>query len=375
MLERSKPALFKHSSTLSSMQTHILGADLGMNRPFLQIFNTFKRLLDDLYSDQGVVEDTIVMISKQLMSCAWVELLVVEQKNLRVCGGKQSIRYLEINEESLPGWVALHKEPKAISNAAHNTFYNNFTYKLTPYNNFTKRVTKPMSTLAVPILNKYNDVVAVFQLFNKIDTSHSQIYFTDQDIENVNSLGGLFVSLRECRDSYFSIKREKEALEGFIQENKNISRFLNSSFRRKQLLERLKEILSDNQFLDISMLDLMRDIMGSNIAIVYLIDRDYVEPYLVSGTSSISDEVSTLLAEYCGLTLKKVFNVRDINSEPLCSSNPWMMKGVICCPIFDADKQCTGVVEFYSKSNEFGQQDEMFSKKIAKYIGKLNIKN
>ena len=191
----------------------------------------------------------------------------------------------------------------------------------------------------------------------------------------MNSLGGLFVSLRGCRDSYFSIKREKEALEGFIQENKNVRRFLNSSFRRRQLLERLKEILQDNQFLDISMLDLMRDIMGSNIAIVYLIDRDYVEPYLVSGTSSITDEVSTLVAEYCGLTLKKVFNVRDINSEPLCSTNPWMMKSVICCPIFDADKQCTGVVEFYSKSNEFGQQDEMYAKKIAKYIGKLNIKN
>lgn len=360
---------------LRQMKVGFYEAESDMTGFFLSTADTFKTLLDDLYSDQALIEDTIVMLSKKLISCAWVELLVVERNRLRVCGGKQSIRYLEINEESLPGWVAMYKESQAIPNASHNTFYNNFTYKLIPYNNFTKRVAKPISTLAVPILNTSGEVMAVFQLFNKIDTFNSQIYFTDRDIENVQSLGTLLVSLRGCRNAYFSMKKEKEDLEGCIQEHTHITKFMNLSYRRKKLLARLKEILLQNKLLDIPLLDLIKDIMNSDIAIVHLIDRDFVEPYLVSGADSVTDDINTSVAEYCGLTDKKLFNIRDINSEPLCKSNPWKMRSIISCPIFDSNKECTGVIEFYSKSNEFGKLDETYARKIAKYLGKLALKN
>jgi len=363
----------------------------SLHNPVTLIAKKMSRLmLTEDFTAQHLTS-TVISLAKQVTGANWAEMLMVEGEYMRVMttvSGKQKdirqkLTVLPVSEESLPGLVACEKKAKAINNAQTSALYSTFKHKLSSFDLRFFEAEDPQSLACVPVLTPEGKVFAVVHLFDKVDEHGSLSFFTEEDLEMVESIAELIKGIMALRDKQLALAKKAAKMDLFANEKQHLGTISLQLVRKQSLLEAVKHLLEASKVLTVEYLDLMTELMSSEGAIFHLVSKEGVlVPWISHGINLVcghSDEVKALCtrtSEYLTAESEDILVVRDYSREKHFSSTVFVywekqFTSSISLAIREGG-QLTGVLEFYRTSNEFTFRDEHVGKLLVDYIGKIS---
>lgn len=334
---------------------------------------------------------TVISLAKQVTGANWAEMLLVEGEYMRVMttvSGKQKdvrqkVTVLPVNEESLPGLVACEKKAKVINNAQTSALYSTFKHKLSSFDLRFFEAEDPQSLACVPVLKPEGEIFAVIHLFDKVDEHGSLSFFSEEDLEMVESIAELIKGIMALRDKQLALAKKAAKMDLFANEKQHLGTISLQLVRKQSLLDAAKRLLESSKVLTVEFLDLLTELMSSEAAIFHLVSKEGVlVPWIAHGISLVcgqSDEVKALCtrtSEYLTAEREDILVVQDYSREKHFSSTVFVywerqFTSSISLAIREGG-QLTGVLEFYRTANEFTFRDEHVGKLLVEYLGKIN---
>ncbi|CAG9323156.1 unnamed protein product [Blepharisma stoltei] len=308
----------------------------------------------------------------ELTKSSWVEVLLKEDEKLKIFNPLQPFTELEINDESLPGYVAQTQHPELITNPHTSTFYSAFQLKINPFSPVTNKVIQPTTTACVPLVVGQWKVIGVVQLFNKVGEDLSQGYYTDIDVDIVTSFGHIIYQALEQRTEYLSLLNKDDSHHLVNKEKNRLHNEVNLICKKKEYCKRLDEIMKPWYRVSKALIDAISDIMNTDAMVLYSMGDGVLTCEYAQGINTDISNHKSRISEYVGFTHKEILNIRDLSIEPLWPQDlNYGYKSCLVCPIMSYTNTVQGVVEFFRTNSVFTEIDENFALFLATSLGKL----
>lgn len=363
----------------------------SLHNPVTLIAKKMSRLMQTEDFTLQHLTSTVISLAKQVTGANWAEVLWVEGEYMRVMttvSGKQKdvrqrVTVLPANEESLPGLVACERKAKAINNAQTSALYSTFKHKLTSFDLRFFEAEDPQSLACVPVMKSEREVMAVIHLFDKVDEHGSLSFFTDEDLEMVESIAELIRGIIVMRDKQLAQAKKADKMDLFANEKQHLGTISLQLVRKQSLLDAVKGLLESSKVFTAEYMDLITELMSCEAAIFHLVSKEGVlVPWISYGITLVcghSDEVKALCtrtSEYLTAESEDILVVRDYSREKHFSSTAFVywarqFTSSISLAIREGG-QLTSVIEFYRSANEFTFRDEHVGKLLVEYISKIN---
>ncbi|CAG9313389.1 unnamed protein product [Blepharisma stoltei] len=308
----------------------------------------------------------------ELTSSSWVEVLLKEDNKLKIFNPSQPFTELEINDESLPGYVAQTQQPELITNPHTSTFYSTFQLKINPFSPATNKVIQPTTTACIPLVVEEWKVIGVVQLFNKVNEDLSQGYYTDIDIDIVSSFGHIMNQALKQRSEYLSLINKNEGHHAVNKEKDRLYNEVNMICKKKEYCKKLDSVIKPWYRISKALMDAVSDIMKTDGLILYSLRDGMLKCEYAHKIDVDICNYESRISEYVGFTHKDILNIKDLSIEPLWPQDVnYGYKSCLVLPIMSYTNTVQGVVEFFRSSSVFTEIDENFALYITGTLGKL----
>ena len=342
----------------------------------LRIVKESERIFNIKGLSNSIIGDFLCKSLRGFIGASWIEIFFQEDNRLCLRKSLQTIKSVEIDENSLPGYTALHLLPQTINNASTSSFYNNFNIKFDPFILPSKEPV-PVSSIACVPISKDGTCRMVLLLFNKLDENNSLSYFTENDLSLIEALGIFSI----CNlDNYKYIVDLERKLENVKEQNREGTKLINlgiEAVHRRNSLDKCLKVLHNELKLTKNSIHQISQVMQCDGVIFHVYSKGNLKPTIALGMDTYDAKLLlTKTAEYSTLSSKEILNVTDLSSEPLWDHEKFQkLKSLLACPILKKDKAPLGCIEFFRKSGQFSPVDEKYATKIIEILDTLPLEN
>lgn len=344
--------------------SHIIGLDSLL----LRLANLFD--IKNLSYER--INDQITSTINQLTGSSWCELLLLQKNKLKVYGSNQAIQFLDINDESLPGLVALNKLSQFVNHASTSSFYQAFKYKLNMYSSHAGVPIQPSTILCVPVLDEEGELYAVVQVFNKLNEYTAVIPFTIADVHTINSIGNILIKVLKSLKTFQSLQKKTKAVKEDMEEILSSATKANFLIRQRFISSACCKILRQEKKVNKHVIQMISDALDGDAIILHLIEEGAIKPIISYGFPATSRaELTTKTSEYCAFNRTEILNIEDLSSEPLWDKPLYKMKCLLTYPITNSEGKLSGVLEIFRKERTFNSIDEKICSTIIEAMREI----
>ncbi|OMJ93710.1 hypothetical protein SteCoe_3276 [Stentor coeruleus] len=329
-----------------------------------------------LFQSQNVsnvmISDYLRKSLRSFTGASWVEVFFVEESNLLLYKTLQTTKAIPVNEDSLPGYVALSKEPQTVNNASASSFYNSFKVQFHPYVVPAKEIVQASSVACVPI-TKDGQCRLVLLLFNKLDENSSLCYFSEGDLCMTEALGLWAINHYDIHTYCSDLKKKLNNVKEQVEESTKLMSLGVRAIHRRNSLEKCIKVIQSEFKLTKNSIQQISQVMLCEGVIFHLFIGEVLKPIIALGMDTYDSKVlTTKTAEYSLISSKQILNISELSTEPLWDQEMQMrMKSLLACPIFSPEKEPLGCIEYFRKSTSFSPVDETFASKISEILSSL----
>lgn len=337
-----------------------------------QALKYFAPLLNTHHMTIGEIAASSSKLLRELTKSSWVEVMLKEDNRLIIYNPMQPFISLEINDESLPGYVAQTQHPELITNPHTSTFYSGFLHKINPFSPATNKVIQPTTTACIPLIVNTWEVIGVVQLFNKVGEDLAQSYYSEIDVDIVNSFSEIVSQALSQRKEYLDLLNKNEAQHSMSKAKSKLSREMNIICRKKEYCKKIDEIIKPWYKISKGLIDAITDIMQIDGLVLYSISEGQLKCEYKKGVDMEISDNKSRISEYVGFTHKEILNIRDLSIEPLWPQDTnYGYKSCLVCPILNYNNNVQGVIEFYRANSTFTEIDENFGQFLMASLSKM----
>jgi GAF domain-containing protein len=321
------------------------------------------------------IERKVSMVCRKLTGSIWVELLIKDHFKLKVCGEKQSLKYLEIDEDSLPGYVALRKKWEIINHISTSVLYNAFSKKLSAFSTQSDQRIQATNVAAVPIIDCEGEVQAVIILFNKQDANKSLKSFSDNDITLIQSVGLILTEVLKNQTYFTNLLSKNEKTVQNEQHQLEFHKTSMEQIRKQHLFQKLQKAIEESTYMNTALMGFASEILSADLAILHIVENDMICPLYIYGVESERmHNFNTKTSEFCAFSTKNILNVSDLMTDPLWDRQIFVnLKSLLACPIVKEGGKTVAVLEFFRKDLNFSELDEKLAHQICYKFSELDF--
>lgn len=160
-----------------------------------------------------------------------------------------------------------------------------------------------------------------------------------------------------------------------VSEQNDLLKTVNHITRRTRLLDEIKFILSNNSTVNQAIIKAIGDIMDCTSSVLLLNEHGSLKFFICTGETIDTNSVESL-AEYLITSYREIINIRDLQSEPLCSKKlSSHLKSCLICPVKSSENENLGALFFFNEYKEFRSIDEKLGEEICKLLSDIPICN
>ena len=194
-----------------------------------------------------------------------------------------------------------------------------------------------------------------------MDRNMSQTFYTNEDINVVNSIGKFLATIVKVRDSFRNLNNDYNETMRIIDFNKNLYDLVNKFKKKNKLIDYLKSLAIDDQRLNKEGIELVNEIMEGSASVFIRCNEKELNAVFTVGKNIDWEKVTPEL-HLSKLSNMRVTIVRDLFSYELAVK----MKSALIISLKQGNEELLLVV--FRETSEFELADEELAEKLADTI-------
>lgn len=315
------------------------------------------------------IYESFSQISKTFLKSSYLQLYKVHQNSLKSLEPSHS-NSLEIplDSSNFQGFIAQNKCFQIVNQVKKSSLLRSFDKEYYPEENKLEKDTDIANICAVPIFAEGKEIFAVAFMYNKLDSNKKSTDFTLNDVYLMQAAGKLIYEISSLKKGLLQTQEAYDQSVSLFQESVYMQSIASSLIRREKCFKAFAK--AANGKITTSCIEFLCIAMDCSAILLHVKKEKGLVP-VISYKFNSGNLVSTLTSMQTAFTLKEIWRVADLTTEPLWNSKLHEYHSLLSCPIFDETGFCVGVIEFLRKESEFAEYDKRFGLEATRVLGKI----